>query len=143
MPISDLYDSGFRNRIKGHFASLVRVALTDGVITADERKFLEKIAVKLEISNEIFDEIVADPNKYPLQPPLLHSYRLERLHDLARMVHADHEVGEKQRNLLTKYAIFLGFTAANAPYIVDKALTLAALDVDLDTFTYEMNHMNR
>jgi hypothetical protein len=60
------------------------------------------------------------------------------------MVYADeHVVGKKEHELLKKFALALGFTAGNVDYIVDKALKLADMNVNLDTFTYEMQHMNR
>ena len=55
--ISDLFDSGFRNRNKGHFSAIVRVALSDGTITTEEKKFLDKLAIKLEISQDDLDKI--------------------------------------------------------------------------------------
>lgn len=143
MSISDLFDSGFRNRNKGHFSAIVRVALSDGSISPEEKQFLDKLAIKLEISQAEYEEILENPLKYPVNPPLMHTHRLERLYDLARMVYADHILGEKQQDLLTRFALALGFTAGNVGYIVDKALKLVDMNVDLDTFTYEMQHMNR
>ncbi|MBP6001279.1 MAG: TerB family tellurite resistance protein [Flavobacterium sp.] len=142
MSISDLYDSGFRNRNKGHFSAIVRVALSDGTLSQEEKKFLDKLAIKLEISPAEYEEILANPLKYPVNPPLLHTHRLERLYDLARMVYTDeHVMAEKEQALLTRFALALGFTPGNVNYIVDKALKLVAHKVDLDTFTYEMQHM--
>jgi uncharacterized tellurite resistance protein B-like protein len=143
MSISDIFDSGFRNRNKGHFSAIVRVALSDGIITPHEKQFLDKLAIKLEISSEEYEEILENPLKFPINPPIMHSHRLERLYDLARMVYADAVLGEKQQDLLTRFALALGFTAGNAGYIVDKALKLVDMNVDLDTFTYEIQHMNR
>jgi uncharacterized tellurite resistance protein B-like protein len=143
MSISDLFDSGFRNRNKGHFSAIVRVALSDGTITPQEKQFLDKLAIKLEISQAEYEEILENPLKYPVNPPLIHTHRLERLYDLARMVHFDDDLGEKKHVLLTRFALALGFTAGNVRYIVDKALKLVDMNVDLDTFTYEMQHMNR
>jgi hypothetical protein len=37
MSISDLFDSGFRQRNKGHFSAIVRVALTDGSVSEQEK----------------------------------------------------------------------------------------------------------
>ena len=34
-------------------------------------------------------------------------------------------------------------TPGNITYIVDKALSLLMLEADLDTFLYEMQHMNK
>lgn len=60
------------------------------------------------------------------------------------MVYADeHVTGEKEQDLLKKYALALGFTPGNVGYIVDKALKLVDMNVDFDTFAYEMQHMNR
>lgn len=143
MSISDLFDSGFKNRNKGHFASIVRVAMENGHLSTEERHFLDKLAKELEISSDEYTEILANPLQYPINPPYLHVHRLERLFDLSRMVYADHILGPKQKEILTRFALALGFTPGNVHYIVDKSLSLLVLGVDLDTFLYEMQHMNK
>lgn len=143
MSISDLFDSGFKNRNKGHFASIVRVAMENGHLSEEERHFLDKLAKELEISGDEYKEILANPLQYPINPPYLHVHRLERLFDLSRMVYADHILGPKQKEILTRFALALGFTPGNVHYIVDKSLSLLVLGVDLDTFLYEMQHMNK
>ena len=143
MSISDLFDSEFKTRNKGHFSAIVRVAITDGNVSAEEKHFLEKLAITLEISKEEFEEILENPLKYPINPPYLYVQRLERLFDLTRMVRVDHQLGDKQDTLLRKFAIALGFTPSNVNYIVDKALSLVDKKVDADTFVYEMQNMNK
>lgn len=143
MSFSDLFDNEFKNRNKGHFSSIVRVALSDGELTVEERAFLDKLAVRLEISQSEYEEILENPSKYPINPPHLHVQRLDRLYDLSRMVYADHVLGPKQKAILTRFALALGFTPSNVTFIVDKALSLLVLDVDLDTFIYEMQNMNK
>ncbi|MBD3582281.1 tellurite resistance TerB family protein [Flavobacterium selenitireducens] len=143
MSFSDLFDSGFKDRNKGHFASIVRVALENGHLSDEERLFLDKLARQLEISEEEYAEILENPRKYPINPPYLHTQRLERLYDLSRMVYADHVLGPKQKDILTRFSLALGFTPGNVNYIVDKALSLLVMNVDSDTFVYEMTHMNK
>ena len=143
MSISDLFDSEFKTRNKGHFSAIVRVALADGVMHPEEKAFLDKLADKLDISGSEYEEILENPLKYPINPPYLHTQRLERLYDLARMVHVDHHLGDKQETLLRKFGLALGFTPGNVNYIVDKALKLVDSKVDSDTFLYEMTHMNK
>jgi uncharacterized tellurite resistance protein B-like protein len=143
MSISDLFDSEFKTRNKGHFSAIVRVAITDGNVSEQEKNFLEKLAITLEISKEEFEEILENPLKYPINPPYLYVQRLERLFDLTRMVSVDHQLGDKQDTLLRKFAIALGFTPSNVNYIVDKALSLVDKKVDADTFVYEMQNMNK
>jgi hypothetical protein len=143
MSFSDLFDSEFKSRNKGHFSAIVRVALADGTVSPEEKAFLEKLSRKLEISAAEYEEIMENPLKYPINPPYLYTQRLERLYDLARMVHVDHQLGDKQDVLLRKFGIALGFSEDNVNYIIDKALALLDKKVDYDTFMFEMEHMNK
>lgn len=138
MSFSDLFDSEFKQRNKGHFSAIVRVALADGKFAPEEKEFLNKLASRLEISPAEYAEILENPLKYPINPPYLHEQRLERLFDLARMVHVDHHLGDKQDLLLRKIGLALGFTPENVNYIIEKAMILVDERVDLDSFVTEM-----
>lgn len=142
MSISDLYDSGFRKRNEDHFAAIVRVAMDDGVISTAEKEFLDRLARYLDVSETHYNEILKDYMSHPINPPTSYNMRLERLYDLARMVHIDHEMDE-EITLLEKLTVGLGFNADNAKYIAHKALDLVAEKVDLDSFIEEMKNMNR
>lgn len=143
MSFSDLFDNEFKSRNKGHFSAIVRVATADGNLSEEEKLFIDKLAQKLEISKDEYEEIMENPMKYPINPPYLYTQRLERLYDLSRMVFTDHVLGQKQKDILKKFALALGFTPGNVTFIVDKALSLLVQNVDSDTFVYEMQHMNR
>lgn len=143
MSISDLFDSGFKKRNEDHFAAIVRVAMTDGVINEAEKAFLDRLARKLNISEQEYKQILKDYKTHPINPPLSYDRRLERLYDLARMVWADHIEGKDQVKLLRKFCIGLGFNQENVKYITDKALTLVHYEVDLDEFTERMKTMNQ
>jgi uncharacterized tellurite resistance protein B-like protein len=143
MSFSDLFDSEFKQRNKGHFASIVRVALTDGKFSPEEKAFLDKLALRLEISAVEYEEILENPLNYPINPPYLHEQRLERLYDLARIVHVDHHLGDQQEILLRKIGVALGFNTDNVNYIIDKALKLVDKEVDSDTFLEEMQNMHK
>lgn len=143
MSISDLFDSGFKKRNEDHFASIVRVAMDDGIITDAEKAFLDRLARNLDISEGDYKLILKDYQSHPINPPHSYDRRLERLYDLARMVYVDHIKGEKEEILLRKIGIGLGFSPENVVYVVDKALTLINDGVDLDTFIDEIKHMNR
>ncbi len=143
MSISDLFDSGFTDRNKGHFSAIVRVALTDGSISTREKAFLDKLAVSLDITEEEYQEILENPLKYPINPPHLYVKRVERLYDLGRMVYTDKHLGDRQEKLLKKFALRLGFTPGNVDYIVDKALKLIENGADLEEFIFEIRNMNK
>ena len=72
MSFSDLFDSEFKTRNKGHFSAIVRVAIADGDLSIEEKEFLDKLAIRLEISAEEYEEILKNPLKYPINPPYLH-----------------------------------------------------------------------
>jgi uncharacterized tellurite resistance protein B-like protein len=143
MSFSDLFDSGFKKRNEDHFAAIVRVAMDDGVISDDEKAFLDRLARNLDISEEEYKTILKDYKSHPINPPHDYDRRLERLYDLARMVYVDHIKGDHEEILLTKISVGLGFHTKNVKYIIDKALTLVRDGVDLDTFVEEMKSMNR
>ena len=143
MSFSDLFDSGFKKRNEDHFAAIVRVAMDDGVISPEEKAFLDRLARNLDISEAEYKNILKDYQSHPINPPISYDHRLERLYDLVRMVHVDQIKGDSEHKLLNKIGVGLGFHAVNVRYIVDKALTLVHNGVDLDTFIQEIKNMNR
>ncbi|GAA4268638.1 TerB family tellurite resistance protein [Hyunsoonleella aestuarii] len=143
MSISDLFDSGFKKRNESHFASIVRVAMADGVITDDEKAFLIRLANNLAISEMDYKAILKDYSSHPINPPVSYESRLERLYDLVRMIHVDTITGEPELLLLKKISVGLGFHAVNIKYIIDKALTLVRNGADLDDFVDQIKNMNR
>lgn len=143
MSFSNLFDSGFKKRNEDHFAAIVRVAMSDGVINDNEKAFLDRLATRLEISDLDYKEIIKNYKNHPVNAPHSYDERLERLYDLARMVWADDIEGPNQHWLLEKLCVGLGFHAKNVKYIADKALALAYDEVDSDTFIEEMKNMNR
>ncbi len=143
MSIVDFFDSGFQKRNQDHFAAIVRIAMSDGVITDHERAFLDRLARKLDISEGDYKEILEDYQTHPINPPTSYDSRLERLYDLARMVYADHELGGRQAGMLERLGVGLGFTPVNITYVVDKALKLVHAGVDENNFKDEIKNMNR
>ncbi len=143
MSFSELFESGFKKRNEDHFAAIVRVAMSDNVITDDEKAFLDRLATSLDITESDYAAILKDYKSHPINPPTSYNIRLERLFDLARMVWADDIEGPKQHRLLEKLAVGLGFNSKNVKYIADKALALAHDKVDVDEFIEEMKNMNQ
>ena len=143
MAISDLFDSEFRKRNKDHFASIVRMALNDEIITKGEQKFLDRLANRLNISEDDYKKILKDFSSRPINAPNSYDQRLERLYDLARMVWADKIRQKNQVKLLRRFCVALGFHAVNAKYITKKALELVKQEVDLDEFKYGIKNMNQ
>ena len=134
MSFSELFTSGFKQRNRDHFAAIVRVALSDGIITDEEKAFLNRTAINLEIEDAEVAEIMANPDSYPINPPANEQRRLERLFDLTRMVYADHIADEGEIQLLNRLVVGLGFATDEANALAEKALTLVADGNDEDEF---------
>ena len=143
MSFSDLFESGFKKRNEDHFAAIVRVAMSDGIINDSEKAFLDRLATGLDITEQEYIDILKDYKSHPINAPHSYDTRLERLYDLARMIWADHIEGPDQVVLLEKLCICLGFNPDNVKYIADKALTLVHYEVELDEFIDRMKKMNQ
>jgi len=143
MSISDLFSSGFNKRNQDHFASMVRVAMSDGSINDEEKTFLDRLARNLDISKESYATILKDYETHPINPPTTQERRIERLYDLARMVHLDHIKNEDEVKILSKLAIGLGIDYHIVSKIVDKALVLVSEKADFDTFEEEVKKLFR
>lgn len=143
MAISDLFDNEFRKRNKDHFASIVRVAMSDGVISESEQSFLDRLASRLNISEIDYKKILKDYESHPINAPVSYNERLERLYDLTRMVWADGIRQKDEVKLLRKFCVALGFHAVNVKYISKKALELVRGDHDLEEFIYGIKNMNQ
>lgn len=139
MSFSNLFNSGFTNRNQDHFASIVRVALSDNAISQEEKAFLDRLAQHLELSKETYAMILKDYKSHPINPPISQIKRLECLYDLARMVYADHIKEANEVKMLSKIAIGLGFQTGTVSEVVNTALKLVSDKVDFETFQKEMN----
>ncbi|MFQ3351409.1 MAG: hypothetical protein ACI914_000654 [Candidatus Marivariicella framensis] len=132
--MSNVFSSNFKNRNRDHFASIVRVALSDDIITDDERKFINRLAILLEIEPAEADEIILNPDSHQINPPASELKRLERLYDLSRIVVADDIADKAEIKLLIKLTIALGFPIEEANSIVEKSIKLVQSGADEDDF---------
>jgi hypothetical protein len=132
--MSNVFSSNFKNRNRDHFASIVRVALSDDIITDDERKFINRLAILLEIEPAEADEIILNPDSHQINPPASELKRLERLYDLSRIVVADDIADKAEIKLLIKLTIALGFPIEEASSIVEKSIKLVQSGADEDDF---------
>ena len=132
--MSNVFSSNFKNRNRDHFASIVKVALSDDIITDNERKFINRLAILLEIEPAEADEIIINPDSHQINPPASELKRLERLYDLSRIVVADDIADEAEIKLLIKLTIALGFPIEEASSIVEKSIKLVQSGADEDDF---------
>ena len=134
MSFSNLYSSGFKQRNRDHFASIVRIALSDGVISKEEEAFINRTAINLEIEEEEVETIIANLDNYPINPPSTEQRRLERLYDLVRMVFADQIADEAEKKIMNRLIIGLGFPHEEVEDIINQSFEQIQKGSDEDEF---------
>ena len=142
MSFTDLFDSGEHRRNLGHFAAIANMATVDGELNAEEIKLLKRFAVKLDIDETEYVDIVENARRYPINPPNNSEKRLERLHDLFRMIFVDHTIDDHERFLIEKYAIGLGFSAERAKVLIERSIQIFQGGIDFDDYLYLLDKKN-
>ena len=142
MSISNYNLSGDQKRNIEHFASIVKLALADTIITEGEEILLKRLAKKFHILDDKYIEILDNHDKYPLKG--FHSYdeRIEHLYDLAKMIYADDSVSMKEASVLRNICVGLGFPTDNAEKVADEAIHLVLEDNNLEDFTKAIKQVN-
>ena len=141
MTISGLFSSGFNTRNQDHFAAIVKVAMSDDIISDEEKLFLDRLAQNLDISKEMYVRILKDYKSHPINPPANLEKRIERLYDLTRMVNVDTINFSQKVKLLTKLAIGLGIASNAVSKVVSVALNHVAKGDKYETFKERINYL--
>lgn len=136
MSFSDLFDSGEHLRNINHFASIVNLASVDGKINERERVLLERFARKLDISEQEYKMVIKRPAEFPINSYNSAEKRLERLHDLFKIIFADNEIDNEEETLIKRYAIGLGFSSENAEKIIKRSIQIFSGQLNFEDYQY-------
>jgi tellurite resistance protein len=109
MSIEELFETGERKQDRSHFRNMVLIAKADGVITEDERNLLHKMGLSLSLSEEQVAEIIKNPNKLSIVPPVSREERFEQMIELVRMVQVDGKIDDKEMDVLSRVAVGIGY----------------------------------
>jgi len=138
MSFSSLFESGASARNKSHFATLVSLAQSTG-IKKEETVMLTRFKSVLDISDASYAEIMKDPSVYPVAPPNTSEERIQWLHDLFKIVFADHQMDDEEYKMLCKYATAIGFSEEDANYLVERSVEIFSGSLNLDDYRYLLN----
>lgn len=136
MPILDLYNHPEQRRNLAHFAALASLAAIDGEVNPEEKSVLDRFATKLNISDAEYKEVMKKDNKYPIEAPFELEMRYERLFDLFKIIYSDHAIDEEEIDLVTKYAIGLGFSASQANAVISRSIAIFGGGIDFEDYHY-------
>jgi len=142
MSLLDLFTSGEHKKAKTYFAALVKLAFADGAMDAKELKYLQKMALKLDIEDAEFTKILEHPDRYPIDSPLDYNDRIEQLFYFTGIIFASHYITPSEEVIIEKLAIGLGFPVKNANKVTFEAIKLFKNNSDLDEFSKGIKIVN-
>ena len=142
MSISDLYSSGQHKREVSRFANIVKLALSNNIISDEERVLVDRLSKKLNITEIEYSKIIKSPHDYPIVPPIDYQNRIEHLYNLVKMVFADNEATDGQIGLLNKITIGLGFSLDHYKEVTKESIQQIMNGSDLETFSEAIKKVN-
>ncbi len=143
MTIADYFATGKHQKNLGHFANLVEIAKVDDVITEGEEKLLKRTAKRLNITDEEYDKVLKNPEKYPINPPVGYDESIVRLYRLGQMIYADDTPTKDEVSVLKKAIIALSFPLENVDKIASETVHLIMNDNDIEEFTKAIKNVNK
>ncbi|MDT0677726.1 TerB family tellurite resistance protein [Autumnicola musiva] len=142
MSFSDLFGSGEHLRNLSHFAAIVNLAAVDGEINPREETMLARFARKLDISDDEYARVIEKPASFPISASNNVEKRLERIHDLFKMIYADNEMDNEEAELVKRYAIGLGFSEEAANDIIKRSVEIFSGQLNFEDYRYLLNKEN-
>jgi len=142
MSFSDLFGSGEHLRNLSHFASIVNLAAVDGEINNEEELLLKRFARKLDISQDEYAKVIENPKSFPLSAYNSVERRLERLHDLFKIIFADNIIDEEETELIKRYAIGLGFSSQASEGIIKRSIQIFRGQLNFEDYRYLLEKEN-
>lgn len=140
MSFSSLFESGQHMRNKSHFASLVAIAVgSDNTIGAEEEKMLTRFKNRLDITDADYATILKNPKAVPVTPPTTSEERIQWLHDLFKIVFANHHMSDREYALLKRYATAIGYNEEDSAYLVKRSIEIFSGHLTLEDYRYLLN----
>lgn len=132
MSILDAVSGGQHSQEKSHFKNLIAVAMADGHISHEEYDLLYIVGKKFGTTHEEVDEVIKNHKDITFDPPADKETRYIRLINLIRMMWADGEMDDKEKAVIKKFCIGLGFQEDVVARLVDKISGMVLRDMDDD-----------
>jgi len=109
MSFSDFITNHGKKVSRNAFIHLVQVARVDGKINKDELELLHKEGKKFGLTDPEIDRIILSEKEHHYHPPYSLEDKFEHLYNIAEMILADEVVTEKEKKMIRRFAIEVGF----------------------------------
>ncbi len=117
MSIASYFESGETKQDKGHVKNLVLLASADGELSDDEFTLIRRIGRHLGLTYTQIGEIIDNPNKYSVIPPISKRERFEHMIDMVNLIQIDGVIDANEMKLISKFAVQIGFKGIEEAYV--------------------------
>ena len=97
------------NTDKNYLKQLIKVAMSDGNIDEKENKFINKIAVKFNLSDEDIDDIKSNLQDIKFQEPQNSKARFQMVFDLVWLMLIDGNIDVNEIHICSRVAMKMGY----------------------------------
>lgn len=119
MSIARYFESGETTQDKGHVKNLVLLAKADGFVSDEELILIHRIGHHVGLTYSQIGEIMDNPDKYEVIPPVSKVERLEHMAHMVDLVHVDGVVDKNEMHLLSIFAVQIGFEDVKDAYVAE------------------------
>jgi uncharacterized tellurite resistance protein B-like protein len=127
MSIASYFESGETTQDKGHVKNLVLLAQADGHVSDEELILIHRIGRHVGLTYRQIGEIIDEPNKYSVIPPVSKVERMEHMAHMVDLIQIDGVIDEKEMSLIAKFAVQIGFEDVQDGH-VDEVLEMLRAD---------------
>lgn len=98
---------------------LINMAQADGLLRKEEISFIRVLGSRLELENEIIEDILNSPEKCELKIPKSQTKRIVHFHRMMLMMHIDGIVTNEELQLLHEVALRYGIRKSTVQVLLD------------------------
>ncbi|MBT1697790.1 hypothetical protein KK083_12935 [Fulvivirgaceae bacterium PWU4] len=102
-----------------HLKNLLEIAAADGGLADEERRFLEYIAQRKNISLQELKDLQADSSAVPFEVPKSEREKFSQLYDLVHMMSVDKNIHSEELRLCELFAIKFGYRKEAVHELID------------------------
>lgn len=92
-----------------HLKNLIEIAAADGGLADEERRFLEYIAQRKDISLQELKDLQADTSAVAFEVPKSEREKFSQLYDLVHMMSVDKNIHSEELRLCELFAVKFGY----------------------------------
>jgi uncharacterized tellurite resistance protein B-like protein len=107
--ILNLFKQGKATTVKSHMKNLIEIAVADGGFGGEERRLLEYIAQRNNISSTELKDIQANASNVSFEVPKIEEDKFSQLYDLVHMMSVDKNIHSEELRLCELFAIKFGY----------------------------------